>query len=48
MSIVVQRSLDELQRAVDRAGKALEEARNAWDVTLEKLATVREKEKPFR
>jgi hypothetical protein len=43
--------LEELQRAVDRAGKALAEARTAWDVALEKLVmahVVREKEKPRR
>src|SRR5262245_38976749 len=40
MSNTSQGRLDEVQRAVDRAGKALEEARTAWDVALEKLAMV--------
>ncbi len=34
----IQERLEEVQRAVDSAGRALEEARTAWDVALAKLA----------
>ena len=43
--------LDEVERAVGRARKALEEARTAWDVALEKVAMpqpVHKKEGPHR
>jgi len=38
MKTAIHQRLEETQGAVDRVGKAFDEARTAWDVALEKLA----------